>query len=146
MQTNKNKYYGILGLTPSCSEDDIKAAYRKLAKEWHPDINKSPEATEKFKEIQKAYEMVSNSPNTPPFDAKAYDVFGDVLNRRGIDGLWKTFFETKTRSDRNEERISRGVIINLEFDNLSHHDAEKLLRTLRDAGYNFRRYSIIRGM
>lgn len=53
-------YYRILGVLPSSSEEEIKQAYRKLVKRWHPDVNKSPQATEKLKEINEAYDALMN--------------------------------------------------------------------------------------
>lgn len=67
----KRDYYDVLGLDKSASGADIKSAYRKLALEWHPDKNKSPEAEAKFKEINQAYEVLSN-----PEKKKTYDQFG----------------------------------------------------------------------
>ena len=52
--------FQVLGIPENSSVDDAKKAYRKLAKEFHPDVNKSPEAEEKFKEISQAYEDVLN--------------------------------------------------------------------------------------
>ena len=52
--------YEILGLSPNASEKDVKSAYRKLAKEFHPDVNKDPGAETKFKEISQAYEDILN--------------------------------------------------------------------------------------
>lgn len=67
----KRDYYEILGVTRSASEAELKSAYRKLALKWHPDRNKEPGAEAKFKEINEAYEVLSNS------DKKAkYDQFG----------------------------------------------------------------------
>ncbi|NTU47184.1 DnaJ domain-containing protein [Candidatus Roizmanbacteria bacterium] len=66
-------YYKILGLSKSASEAEIKSAYRKQALEWHPDRNKSPEATEKFKEINKAYEVLSD-----PQKRQMYDQYGEA--------------------------------------------------------------------
>ena len=137
MNINVNKCYEVLGLTPPCSEEQLKVAYRKMAKEWHPDVNKSPEATEKFKEIQVAYETLSGKKLQP--GNYAYDIFGDMLNRRGIDGLWEQFFNVKFHG-----QTSQGVKIELEFDKLSNAEAEQMLKTLQDAGFNIRRYSIIR--
>lgn len=51
-------YYSILGISSNASEDEIKQAYRTLAKQFHPDVNKSPEAHEKFIEISEAYEFL----------------------------------------------------------------------------------------
>nr|CAB3448246.1 unnamed protein product [Digitaria exilis] len=50
-------YYATLGVPRSATNKDIKAAYRKLARQYHPDVNKEPGATEKFKEISAAYEV-----------------------------------------------------------------------------------------
>ena len=68
-----NDYYSTLGVDKNASEDDIKKAYRKLAKEWHPDRNpdKREEAEKKFKEINEAYEVLSN-----PQKKQMYDQFG----------------------------------------------------------------------
>jgi molecular chaperone DnaJ len=53
-------YYGILGVPRDATDDDIKRAYRKLARKYHPDVNPEPEAHEKFKEINTAYEVLSD--------------------------------------------------------------------------------------
>ena len=49
--------FKILGVSRDASEDDIKRAYRQLAKKYHPDVNKEPNAEEKFKQIQNAYQQ-----------------------------------------------------------------------------------------
>jgi len=66
-------YYGILGVGRSASADDIKSAYRKLAREYHPDVNKAANAAEKFKEATAAYEVLSD-----PKKRQLYDQFGHV--------------------------------------------------------------------
>ncbi|BCB79363.1 hypothetical protein Pflav_057730 [Phytohabitans flavus] len=53
-------YYGILGVSREASDDEIKRAYRKLARQYHPDVNPDPEAHEKFKDINAAYEVLSD--------------------------------------------------------------------------------------
>lgn len=69
--STKRDYYDILGVTKSASATDLKSAYRKLALKWHPDRNKESGAEAKFKEINEAYEVLSNT------DKKAkYDQFG----------------------------------------------------------------------
>lgn len=69
--STKRDYYDILGVSRNASKDEIKRAYRKLALEWHPDRNKSADANDKFKEINEAYEVLSD-----PKKREAYDQFG----------------------------------------------------------------------
>jgi len=68
-------YYDILGISKNASLTDIKAAYRRQALKWHPDRNKSKEATEKFKGINKAYEVLSDPKKKEMYDQYGADVF-----------------------------------------------------------------------
>lgn len=52
--------YAVLGLAPGASDDEVKAAYKRLAKKYHPDLNPSPEAEERMKEINAAYDQIIN--------------------------------------------------------------------------------------
>lgn len=61
-------YYSVLGISKNASANEIKKAYRKLALEYHPDRNKSKEAGEKFKEVTKAYEVLSNEDKRRTYD------------------------------------------------------------------------------
>lgn len=58
--------YAILGVNPGATKDEIKSAFRKLAKKYHPDINKAPDAEDKFKEINAAYERIKDAPSYDP--------------------------------------------------------------------------------
>ena len=71
-----NSLYETLGVAKGASGDEIKKAYRKLAKEYHPDINKSPEAEEKFKEINAAYEILSDEKKREQYDKYGDSMFG----------------------------------------------------------------------
>lgn len=75
--SNKRDYYEVLGVSKSASDEEIKKAYRSLAKKYHPDLNKAPDAAEKFKEVQEAYEVLSDSQKR-----SNYDQFGFA----GVDG------------------------------------------------------------
>jgi len=69
--TSARDFYEVLGVKKDASKDDIKAAYRKMALQFHPDRNKSPEAEEKFKEISEAYAVLSDDEKR-----KQYDTYG----------------------------------------------------------------------
>lgn len=77
----KRDFYEVLGVNKGASQADIKSAYRKLALEFHPDRNKSPDAEDKFKEINEAYEVLSNTEKR-----QAYDQFGHAAFEGGRGG------------------------------------------------------------
>ncbi len=62
-------YYEILGIKRDASQAEIKSAYRKLAKKYHPDVNKTPEASEKFKDINEAFEVLSDKNKRARYDS-----------------------------------------------------------------------------
>jgi molecular chaperone DnaJ len=64
----KRDYYEILGVDKKAPQDEIKSAYRKLAMQYHPDRNKSPDAEEKFKEISEAYAVLSDQNKRQQYD------------------------------------------------------------------------------
>ncbi|MFL5687866.1 MAG: molecular chaperone DnaJ [Chloroflexota bacterium] len=77
MATTERDFYVILGVERNATDAQIKAAFRKAAQKWHPDVNSDPEAQERFKEINEAYQVLSD-----PERRSRYDTFG----RAGVDG------------------------------------------------------------
>lgn len=93
---SKKDYYEILGIAKGASEAEIKKAYRTMAKKYHPDVNKEADATEKFKEVQEAYEVLNDSTKRSQYDqfghaafdqnqgfgggAGGFDDFGDIFS------------------------------------------------------------------
>ncbi len=66
--TNDNDYYGLLGLDRNADSSDVKKAYFKLAKQYHPDLNPGEEAKEKFAKINNAYETLSDDTKRRVYD------------------------------------------------------------------------------
>ncbi|HEV2038394.1 MAG TPA: DnaJ C-terminal domain-containing protein [Candidatus Eremiobacteraceae bacterium] len=88
MPVQYKDYYKTLGVSKSASTKEVKAAYRKLARQWHPDVNptKKKEAEEKFKEIAEAYEVLSD-----PEKRKTYDSLGNDWQQRARDFQGRDF-------------------------------------------------------
>lgn len=74
----KRDYYDILGIGKTANEAEIKKAYKKLAKQYHPDLNKSQDAEKKFKEVSEAYQVLSDGKKR-----KQYDQFGHAAFSQG---------------------------------------------------------------
>src|SRR5262249_61610716 len=76
-----NDYYGILGVRRDADAEEIKKAYRRLARELHPDVNPDPQTQERFKEITQAYEVLSD-----PGKRQMYDMGADPFAQAGAGG------------------------------------------------------------
>src|SRR5262245_38629185 len=73
MTMAERDYYEVLGVPRSASAEDIRKSFRKLAREYHPDVNKATDAAKKFAEVQKAYEVLSDEEKK-----KLYDTYGSA--------------------------------------------------------------------
>ena len=87
-------YYEVLEVTPNATSDEIKAAYRKLARKFHPDVNKAQDAVEIFKEITLAYETLSDENKRHNYDI--------------VNGIFKTSAQT-TSSQKAEEEYKENI-------------------------------------
>ncbi|MCU4948985.1 molecular chaperone DnaJ [Bacillus cereus] len=105
---SKRDYYEALGLSKGASTDEIKKAYRRLTKKYHPDVSKEENALEKFKEIQEAYELLSDDQKRAQ-----YDQFGHAGDNQGFGGfgfedIFGSFFCGDDRH-RNPNASSQGA-------------------------------------
>lgn len=90
---DKRDYYEVLGLSKSASADDVKAAYKRLAKQFHPDVSKDPKAKEKFQEILEAYNVLSDAQKRQNYDqfGHAAEGFSGYQGFRGFGGQGMDF-------------------------------------------------------
>ncbi len=129
---SKRDYYDILGVSKGTSKDEIKDSYRKLALQYHPDRNKSPEAEEKFKEISEAYAVLSDEEKRVQYDQFGHagigarytteDIFrgadfGDIFRDLGFGfGGFESIFERFFGGFGPRERSTRGADLRYDLD------------------------------
>ena len=94
MRTQSKDYYALLGVEPGATAEQIKKAYRTLAKQYHPDVNTSNDAADRFREITEAYDML-----TDPDRRRHYDQLHNIRTGTGTsDGAWSGFTSSGNRT------------------------------------------------
>lgn len=132
---NKKDYYEILGVSKNATDEEIKRAFRKLAKQYHPDVNKEAGAEEKFKEIGEAYAVLSDANKRRQYDQFGHAAFDNASGGSGFQGFdmgdidlsdilsdlfGGGFSSFSGFGSRNTKRASKGkdirVLVNLSFE------------------------------
>jgi molecular chaperone DnaJ len=90
-------YYEVLGVSREASETELKKAFRRLARELHPDVNQAPDAEERFKEAAEAYEVLSDAERRRTYDAYGHEGlrsggFDPGAGFGSIDDILQAFF------------------------------------------------------
>ncbi len=135
---SKRDYYEVLGVDKNASKEDVKKAYRKLARQYHPDVSKEENAEQKFKEVREAYEILGD-----PQKRQQYDQFGHSANQgQGFSGggfqdfdfddIFSSFFGGGRRTQRQSNQPRKGQDIQkrmrVKFEEAV-HGAKKKIRT-----------------
>jgi len=97
---SKRDYYDVLGVSKDASKEEIKKAYRKLARKYHPDVNKEEDAADKFKEAKEAYEVLGNEQKRSQYDqfghagaqGQGFSGFGGGQDFGGFGDIFDMFF------------------------------------------------------
>ena len=89
----KRDYYEVLGVNKNATETEIKSAFRKLAKKYHPDVSKEPDAEEKFKEAQEAYAVLSDESRRKQYDQFGHAAFDQNGGMGGFSGFDASNFD-----------------------------------------------------
>ena len=135
MTTSKRDYYQVLGVSRSASDEDIKRAFRKLAMEYHPDRNKDLSAGERFKEINEAYQVLSDSRKRSNYDTFGHagvqsngGGFEGFENFGGFGDIIDAFFGGSTRRSARTARQGADlhVELTLEFEKAAFGSEEEL--------------------
>ena len=113
---SKRDYYEVLGVNRNATEDELKRAYRLLARKYHPDVNKEPDAEKICKELNEAYEVLSNSERRSVYDQFGHEGLGGNMGGFsgfsdfdfGFDNIFDAFFGKKTGARKKGDYPERG--------------------------------------
>lgn len=122
----KRDYYEVLGVAKSATQSEIKKAYRKLAMKYHPDKNKDHDAEDKFKEINEAYEILSDEQKRKQYDqfghgafngqGQGFGGFGGFEGFGDINDIFNSFFGGHARSNRPRQGEDYQMRTNVTFE------------------------------
>ena len=137
---DKKDYYEVLGVSKTATQDEIKSAFRKLAKKYHPDVSKEENAAEKFKEAQEAYAVLSDENKRKQYDQFGHaaftnssggfsgfdgfdfggmdDILGEVLRNFGFSSGGRSY--SSSRRDRREDGSDLLYRMSVSFDEAVH--------------------------
>jgi molecular chaperone DnaJ len=107
-------HYDVLGISRDATEDQIKKAYRKLARELHPDVNPEPEAQERFKLVTHAYEVLIDVEQRRNYDMGGSNPFGGNANF-GFGDIFDTFFGGGQRGPRSRQQRGEDALLRIDL-------------------------------
>lgn len=145
---DKRDYYDVLGVSKSATDDEIKRAYRKLARQYHPDVNKAPDAEQKFAEINEAYGVLSDKDKRARYDQYGFNdptqgfggagggnPFGEGFSGfGGFEDIFSSFFgggrsQSRQRHNQRGQDVEKSMTIT--FDEAV-HGCKKIIRVSVD--------------
>ncbi len=137
---SRRDYYGILGVARSATPDEIKRAFRQLAREHHPDVNQDPRAAERFKEINEAYQILSDPERRAYYDrtgragSTLRDAGGSPFGASPFEDIFDMFFG-RERAQGGEPGPERGsdlrVALEITLDDAA-HGTERVIQVTRE--------------
>ncbi len=110
MSPAKRDYYEVLGVSRDASQEEIKKAFRRLARQYHPDVNRSPDAESRFKEINEAYEVLSDEQKRAAYDRYGHSGAQGGFGAEGfsdISDIFNEFFSGFARANAQTRRSPR---------------------------------------
>ena len=123
---SKRDYYEVLGIDKDASKEEIKKAYRKLARKYHPDVNKETDAEDKFKEVKEAYEVLRDDQKRAQYDQfghagaeqgfGGFGGFGGAQDFGGFGDIFDMFFGGGARRDPNAPQQGSDVQYSVTLD------------------------------
>ncbi len=120
---DKRDYYEVLGVSKDATDKELKKSFRSLARKYHPDKNSDPDADEKFKEIQEAFAILSDSEKRAQYDRfghsgpgmgggfSGFDIRYEDLFGSGLEDIFSSFFGGGGRSSRTRQSRGRSILV-----------------------------------